>query len=391
MSEDNDKFSLPVHPLETLRRIGRETAEQWRSRLAMLRGALIKNPVEQLGRIASVVRFLDTYRQVDRALFYHRYATALMLAHNLGVFDRLRDRALTVEQLAGRCEMEVSAARTLVRILESQNLVRREGDRVEATGFTRHFLRRDSPVSLTTLVDIGTAYAESFNDMLEAAKTGERPPRLDIFDERGRDDALLDGVNSYIDQAARELIARVDWPEIRHLIVGSMGVSFSALMLETFDDARVTYGCLPHLVERIPRLRREYGVDPTRVVDTHAHGGEPFDDQWGRESFDLVFLTKKMILDPANDLGDKFARKTHQVLEPGGVAVFWETIHEDDEATPLRRAMESLLDFGVSPTAPVLTRKQFAQRLRDIGFRDIQVVSCLNDTTTFVIARRPGG
>lgn len=354
---------------------------------ATARGIFVKEPVRQIGRILAILRHFEQFRRLDRALFDHRYASTVLIAWELGIFDELLEGPTDVRGLADGCDIEIEAAANILAILESQQLVMSRGDSFEASPFVETFFDEASDVSLAPMLDLGVSYAGSFSEMVDGARTGRTPPMLDVYDDQGRVDAIVDGVNAYLDQAGRQLVASVDWPEIRHFIVGSMGVSFSSLILEAFEDAQVTYGCLPHLAERIPRLRREFGVPEHRVVETHGHGGQPFDDQWGREAFDLVFLTKKMILDPDNDLGDRFARKAFEVLEPGGVAVFWETIHDDADALPLDRAINAFLDFGVNPTGPVLTRSRFGQRLREIGYRDIEVVPCMQGETTFVVAR----
>ena len=186
-------------------------------------------------------------------------------------------------------------------------------------------------------------------------------------------------------------LSKIEVPPVRDFICGSMGVSFSALVLHQFPGARVTYGCLDHLVERIPRLRQQFAIDPARVDGMHAHGGEPSDDRWGSEAFDLVFLTKKMILEPENRLGEKFAAKSYEVLNPGGVAIFWEAVHHDDEPTPMKLAMESVLDIGVSPTGCVLTRDGMTRTLLDIGFETVEFVPCLGGETNFVVARKAVG
>lgn len=389
MSTPDDETTPPEDWIGQLKGFVRQRIpERWRGRLGLLRGIFVKEPAEQLERLFGILRHFRDYRRVDRALFYHRFAAHLLLSYRLGIFDALGDEIRGVDEVCDRCDIDEAAARNLLRILQSQGFVQRSGDGYEATAFARAFFDPDQPGSMAPMFEIAETYARGYPAFFEAAQTGRRPAMLDIYNEQGRVDALLDGVNYYIDQAGRELLTRVDWPPIEHVIVGSMGVSFSSLVLSHFPDARVTYGCLPHLVERIPRLRREYGVPAGRVVETHAHGGEPAEDKWGREAFDLVFLTKKMILDPANDLGDKFARKAHQVLNPGGVCIFWETIHDDEQPRCVERGMEGFLDFGVSPTGPVLTEKGFGRMLDDIGFRDVEVVSCLEGATTFAVARK---
>jgi len=87
-------------------------------------------------------------------------------------------------------------------------------------------------------------------------------------------------------------------------------------------------------------------------------------------------------------LGYKFARKAFEVLEPAGVAIFWEAVHNDDSPTPMALAMESVLDLGVSPTGCVLTRGSMTDMLTGIGFREIEFVTCLGGETSFVVARK---
>ena len=126
-----------------------------------------------------------------------------------------------------------------------------------------------------------------------------------------------------------------------------------------------------------------------RVAGCHSHSGDPTADRWGDEAFDLVFLTKKMILEPETRMGERFATKAFQVLRPGGVSIFWETLHTDDRPTPLGRAMEAVLDLGASPVGLVNTEAGITAMLSGIGYRDIEVVPCVGGTTTFVVGRKP--
>jgi hypothetical protein len=101
-----------------------------------------------------------------------------------------------------------------------------------------------------------------------------------------------------------------------------------------------------------------------------------------------VFLTKKMILQPEQRIGEKFARKAFDVLRPGGAAIFWETVHTDGMPTPLQRAMEAVLDLGASPGGLCNTESGLRTLLSEIGFRQIEIVPCLSGQTTFVVARK---
>jgi len=339
-------------------------------------------------RLYKLLRHRREFSRVNKALFYHRFATALFVAVELGVFEALLDGPQSSAALAERCEAHPEAIRTLLRILEAQDWVSRDGEQVALTEFARDFFEADGPMSARYMLSLMGTQAKAFPQVLEAMRTGRTPDALDVRDLDGSYPAFLTAVNNYLYWAGRELLQKVELPEISSFIVGSMGVSFSALLLEDQPQARVTYGCLEHLVQEIPRLRGEFGVAPERVEDTHAHSGEPGDDDWGSESYDLVFLTRKMILEPSEGVGEKFARKAFEVLSERGVAVFWETVYSESQPMPLGRAMEAVFDLCTSPSAPARTADDYRRLFLGIGYASVEVVPCLGGQTTFLIARK---
>jgi len=338
--------------------------------------------------LASQLRHRGALARMHRALFYHRFATALLLGHEVGLFDALRAAPATAAELAARCGLAPRAAEQLLRILEAEGMVERSGARFALGGFGQAYLVRDGEQSAAAMLDLMAAQAASFAAARDGLRDGTVPAELDIFSPAGRHRAFLDAVNGYLHRAGAELLHRAELPAIRSFIVGSMGVSFSARVLERFPEARVTYGCLPHLMREVPRLRAAYRIPDGRVDGSHQHGGDPDADRWGSEAYDLVLLTKKMILDPDHRLGERFAAKAHRVLRPGGVAVFWETVHPDRGATPLPRAMEAVMDLVASPTGTVNTEAGMRALLAGIGYRKVDVVPCLGGQTTFVVAHR---
>lgn len=314
----------------------------------------------------------------------------MLLARRQGCFEALAARGpISVRALARTCDIEPGATETMVRMLEALELVDWHEGGVDSTEFTDLFLTEGGPTSDVPMLDMLATWTEHVPELLEALETGEPPGAFDITRDSPHVDVFVDAVNTYVDRVAFELIAKAPLPDVRHLIVGSMGVSFSAAILDTFDEAEVTYGCLDHLVERIPRLRREYGVDPERVVETHAHTGTPEADDWGRGSFDLVFLTRKMMLDPEERIGERFAARALEALNPGGVALFWEAFHEENGETTPALALESLFDLGANPRAHPLTRGDFRDRMRSIGYESVTFVECLGGTVSFAVARAP--
>jgi len=327
--------------------------------------------------------------RIHGSLLQFRHAMSLLLGQRLGAFDALDGATLDFEQLAGALGIHQRSAEALARILEAEGVVERRDGGYRLSEVGRTFLSKRSKSTVGPMIELLYAQASSLDQIIEGMRTGSVPEALDVMRPGMHCEAFLDAVNGYLHLAAHDLLGRVDLPDVRTFIVGSMGVSFSAALMRRFPEARVTYGCLPHLVEHIPRLRDRYRVPAHRVTGMHGHGGEPEQDRWGDESFDLVLLTKKMILDPERGLGERFARKAHSVLSPGGALILWESLHTDDGPTPASRAMEALMDLGASPQGLVQTENSIFGVLRGIGFESPQVVPCLGGRTTFVVARMP--
>jgi hypothetical protein len=330
----------------------------------------------------------QTFVRVQRALTYQRFAASLLVAHRVGLIEKLFDIPQSPAKLARNLRLRPRAVESLLRILESEGVAVERGEGYTLSAFGRLYLAKRSRFSVAPMLDLMAAQAAAFAEWPRALQTGEPPSNLNIFTPDGEYHAVLESVNSYLHFAGRDLLSRLDLPEIKDFIVGSMGVSFSAAVLARFPQAKVTYGCLEHLVAEVPALCERYNVDASSIAGMHAHGGDPAKDKWGGQSYDLVFLTKKMILQPRKKMGLKFAKKALQVLRPGGYAIFWETIHPDHGRSPLPIAMEAVLDLTAGPDGGVLTRSGIVKSLKDIGFERVEIVACLDGQTTFVVARK---
>ena len=356
------------------------------SKLRMFGSVAFKEPAAVMSRW----RHRKAYARMNRAFFYQRYATAILLGSQLGVYAALGEKPQTAEELAKQCGIRPGAASALLRILESEGLLKREGKSYHLSAFAAEALQGEGPFAVTHMLDLLVAQTAAFPQVADGMRTGKVPDSLDIFSDQGNHQAFLTAVNGYLRWATLDFLNTANLPKIRTFIVGSMGVSFSSVPLKRFPDAKVTYGCLEHLAREIPRLREEYDVPPGSVIGTHSHGGDPSEDKWGDEAFDLVFLTKKMILDPEQSVGERFAKKALTVLNPGGVAVFWETVHTTDKPSPLPTAMEAVYDLVASPISPARTASDYRDMLLGMGYASVEVMPLLEGHTNFIIARKPG-
>lgn len=349
-------------------------------------GTLARFVAQDPARALKALRHGPRYAMFEEAMNGHRWVTALVLAHKVGLLAAIAD-AKTVEEIAAACDIRAEATEQLLRILESEGWAQRDGDRWRQSAFARAFLSGGGGPGSAHMLDLAANTALALPDIVAALRTGDTPAALDVRNDGGPSLAFLAAVNDYLHFAARDLVSAGGLPPVRRFIVGSMGVSTSAVLLRRFTDARVTYGCLEHLVREIPRLREQYGVPAERVDGMHVHGGEPEQDAWGGP-YDLVFLTRKMILAPDERVGERFAKKALENLTPGGAAVFWEIAHPDRGPTPLSRALEAVWDVCASPAAKPRTEREWRELLGDVGYADVGFVAALGGQTTFIVGRK---
>jgi hypothetical protein len=188
-------------------------------------GALRK-PAELVDRW----RHRQPFQRLQKALFYHRYAAALLLGHELGLYDLLAAGPRGAAAVAEACAIHPRAAEAMLRILEAEGLLERTGEGYRLSAFGRLYLVRGGGLSMADTLDLLAAQAAAFAELPGGMASGAVPAALDIFSPDGRYQAFLDAVNGFLHFAAADLLAAIALPEIESFICGSMGVSFSALL-----------------------------------------------------------------------------------------------------------------------------------------------------------------
>ena len=341
-----------------------------------------------ISKIMDLFKHRKKFAQIEKAFFYHRYCNALFLAQKIGLFNALCERSYTLAELSQKLTVPEQPLKTLSLNLNSQGFIEKKGHKYLLSEFGELFLKGEGPFSSNYLLELMADQALGLSSSLESIRDGSIPSHVDIRDESGNYKAFLSAVNNYLLWCGRELIAKADLGNPRSMIVGSMGVSFSSLLLQKFPEMKVTYGCLEHLVKEIPRFCKLYQVSNDRIQGMHSHSGDPMEDDWGDTSYDLILLTRKMIIDPKQKVGEKFAQKAFEVLNPGGKAIFWETVYPEKGRMPLRQAMEVVFDFCTSPSALTRSKADYNKLLKSIGFKKVQVYDCLEGQTHFIVAEK---
>lgn len=315
---------------------------------------------------------LDEFKRLGKWVADFHSLTALVMAHRLGIFDILqKEKTITREALTKKLKVKPKSLEVLLHALNALELLRFRNDKISLTAFGRSFLGEDAPYSLSAFLEFLSLQFYSMARLDETIKTGNPAKEADIFKPSKYSRAYLLALNRYLYYPAKMLFQKIGARKINDAIMGSMGVSTAAALLEANPRVKITFGCLSHLVKQIPELMKMYGVNKKSVLSMSNHSGDPEDDTWGKESFDLVFLTKKFLLHPEDGIGESFARKSYQVLNPGGKAVLWETFYPDHGGPSKDVALFGLQDLIASRGGALYTRNAIRSFLKEVGFRKI--------------------
>ncbi|MGK7929478.1 MAG: hypothetical protein AB4290_30275 [Spirulina sp.] len=274
-------------------------------------------------KIAALFKHRKKLAEVEKAFFYNRYCNALFLAHKLGLFSILCEGACSLKDLSHKMGISEESVKTLSAISIAQGFLEERDGIYRLSDFGELFFKEKNIFSSHYLLDLMTEQALGLSSTLNAIYDRDIPAHMDIHDSQGSYRAFLSAVNNYLLWCGRELLQKVNLGNINSIIVGSVGVSFSSLLLKKYPQMKVTYACLEHLLAEIPHYCQLYGVSKENIAAVHSHIGDSTQDDWGNDRYDLVLATRKMLVDPQQRMGEKFAEKSFQALNPRGKVIFW--------------------------------------------------------------------
>lgn len=114
--------------------------------------------------------------------------------------------------------------------------------------------------------------------------------------------------------------------------------------------------------------------------------GSAFDVDYG-EDFDVVLITNFLHhFDVATC--EKFMKKVHAALKPGGKAVTLEFVPNADRVSPPPAAMFSLMMLGTTPAGDAYTFAELESMFRNAGFKENRLVTMPGSPESLVVSTK---
>jgi ubiquinone/menaquinone biosynthesis C-methylase UbiE len=295
-------------------------------------------------------------------------ARAIMAGVRLGVFEALREKSLSCEQLAGSLSVDPEALELVLRVLAGGDYLVREQDRYGLAEVSRQTLLAEAPARVVAYVGLDEMAWNWLGQTNEVVKTGRG---IDMHRE------LDDPASWATYQAAMLEIARQLAPLVAQLvpvrpdaervldIAGSHGL-FGALISRQHPPMRSVVLDLPAAVEQSRRLAREEGIDD---VVTHVVGDALKDDLG--EDHDVVFLGNILHhFTPAQI--ERLLERIMRALRADGTVAIWEVRRPEPTDPPDIMGDGFALFFRVTSTARCYTTGEYIDWLTAAGFVDVQ-------------------
>ena len=317
-------------------------------------------------------------------LRWRRYALpAAALARELGLFEDLRDRTQSIDEVAASLGVDPRAAEVLLVVNAANGLLDVHDDGYRTSAIARTYLCSDSPYQGGRLLPPDDALLVRLRDAVLRPGARRVGVAVDIASHP------LEGQRSFVSQmhamslpasgafARSSLLRGVE----RLLDVGAGSGSLSIAFALEHPQSH----CLMFDIEPVTAIAATYVTEAGVANRVHHRSGDMFSDEWP-SGFDGV-LFGNVFHDWPPDQCRELAGRAFLALEPGGHVFLHEMLLTDRKDGPLTIACLSAAML-VHEHGKQYSFRELAELLTTCGFTDV-VVEPTFGYYSVVRARRP--
>jgi SAM-dependent methyltransferase len=321
------------------------------------------------------------------AVDFYRWRT-VQFALELDLFTQLTGVPHTEAQVRDRFGLADRGARDFLDALVAVGLLDRDGETYEATSLASEFLDRGTPSYLGRFLAIADA---RWAEVGPALRTGEpqngAQAGASMFTEQHRDiaawTAYYGGMDALNGPNGAALAHAFDWSTVRDVVdAGGARGNVALHLVRANPHLAATVFDLPAVREVFEAHMAAHGV----TDEVRFRPGNFFQDRlpatdavvFGHVLHDWGVAERKVL-----------ARKAYEALRPGGVALVYDTMIDDDrrDATSLLVSLNMMI---CTPRGSEYTTAECGSWFTDAGFDRIETRFLTSDDT-LLVAYKAGG
>jgi SAM-dependent methyltransferase len=272
-------------------------------------------------------------------------AKVLVTACELGVFDALSKRSLTLQTLAERLDCHPQGLQLLLQLLVSAGYLRSRNGKYRNTRMAQRWLTSTSPVSIAPYVIHSPDIVAIWEHLPEVVRTNAQAMRMPYDEDASTPEMqkLLArhyaGLASLATALGSEIITRVPVPQgaRRLLDVGGSHAGYSALFCRKSPRLRATIMDIQPGIEAGQRTAKFMKLED-RMNFVCADIVQDDFTQLFSEPFDLaLYFHIAHLLQP--EMNSAILSKVVQTLKPGGMLVFVDQVTDQTHGSRLASLM----------------------------------------------------
>lgn len=281
-------------------------------------------------------------------------ARALTTACELGLFDVLNERPMTLDELSTRLECRPEGLRFLLNLLLVAGYLRLRGGRYRNRAIARRWLSQDSALNIAPYIIHSPDIIAIWEHLPEVVKRNSAPVHMPYEDDSSLPEVQAALERHYAGLAAlalalgRELVYRARLPEgaTRLLDVGGSHAAYSVLFCRRHPGLRATIVDLPPGIAAGKRTAQQTGMSERLDFICQDIVREPFPSEF-EQSFDVACYFHIAHLLPA-EINEQLLARVARCLKPGGLLIYVDQLTDQNHFSRLGTAMVQLMGLTVS-------------------------------------------
>lgn len=337
---------------------------------------------------ASAANQQPTPVRIFQMLNAFQQTEALRAAIDLDVFTQLSEGPLDASAVAKRIKAAPKGARVLCDYLTIAGLLNKEQDRYSLTPEAQMFLSRKSPayIGSATQFMCSDYHRHHFSNLADSVRRGG---------SAAEDSSTSPENPMWVNFARGMAPLRVPAAEFIAKLVGADQQKPMKVL-----DIAASHGLFGITIARHNPKAEIVGVDWRPVLEVAKENaanagvqnryktiaGSAFDVDFGN-GYDVALVTAFLHhFDVATN--EKFMRKVHAALKPGGVVATLEFVPNEDRVTPPHAAGFALIMLSNTPAGDAYTFRELDQMFRNAGFGKSELHTNPNSIDQVIITKK---
>jgi SAM-dependent methyltransferase len=322
-------------------------------------------------------------------------AKALTTACELELFDRLNERAMTLDELAALLDCQPQGLRFLLQLLVIAGYLRVRGGRYRNRAVARRWLSQASPLNIAPYIIHSPDIIAIWEHLPDVVRANNAPVHMPYEDDSSLPEVQEALARHYAGLASlalvlgRELVYRARLPKdaTRLLDVGGSHAAYSVLFCRKYAQLRATIVDLPPGIAAGQRTAEQTGMSERLDFVCQDIVREAFPAEFG-QSFDVACYFHIAHLLPA-EINAQLLARVASCVRPGGMLIYVDQLTDQGHFSQLGSAMVQLMGLTVSAIGgtcyPFPTVKEW---LEQAGCDQVRRHRLMTPGATMITARK---